>query len=111
MKLLPAALRKQLPPIYANEGVDDPLTFAHFYLSYSDREWYAMEFDGEDTFRGLIWGDDRIELAQFDLSDIRRSRDILGLPAERDLDFVPAPLSKIIAEYKETYPEGEVWVD
>ena len=57
MELLPDKIREQLPPLYANEeiGLEAPAV-VKFFTPDAGWTWYASEFDGEDTFFGLVVG-------------------------------------------------------
>jgi|SRR5690606_28367520 len=95
--LLPPNLRATLPPLYSTEDVADPVVHAKFFSPTSGWTWYVTEFDGEDTFFGLVEGWD-VELGYFSLSELESVRGAGGLPIERDLHFKPQSLSKIRAE-------------
>ncbi len=57
--------------------------------------WYVLEFDGEDTFFGLVDGLE-VELGYFSLSELESLRGLLGEPAvERDLYFKQCKLSNV----------------
>ena len=64
MKLMTADLRTQLPQLYSQEEVDDPKAIAKFFTPDSNWTWYATEFDGKDTFFGLVDGFEK-ELGYF----------------------------------------------
>ena len=89
MKLLTKEIREQLPFLYTNEDVDDPIAIVKFFTPFSNWTWYATEFDGKDTFFGLVDGFDR-ELGYFSLSELES----LGSKIERDAWFDPTPLSE-----------------
>ena len=59
--------------------------------------WYATEFDGMDTFFGLVHGLEK-ELGYFSLSDLKAVRGPFGLPIERDLYWKPQTLREISPE-------------
>ena len=65
-----------------------------FFTPDSYWTWYATEFDGTDTFFGLVDGQEQ-ELGYFSLSELEDVRGPLGLPVERDLHFNPTPLSEV----------------
>jgi|TARA_B100000745_G_scaffold267098_1_gene192670 hypothetical protein len=94
MKLMTADLRTQLPQLYSQEEVDDPKAIAKFFTPDSNWTWYATEFDGKDTFFGLVDGFEK-ELGYFSLKELESIRGAFGLPIERDLWFEPTPLSEI----------------
>ena len=94
MKLMTADLRTQLPQLYSQEEVDDPKAIAKFFTPDSNWTWYATEFDGKDTFFGLVDGFEK-ELGYFSLKELESIRGAFGLPIECDLWFEPTPLSEI----------------
>ena len=93
MKLLTKALREQLPPLYAQDGRGGK---AIVYVKYfiAGWTWYATEYDGDDTFFGLVIGHEK-ELGYFSLSELQQVKGPMGLPIERDLYFKPTPLEEI----------------
>src|SRR5947207_2799395 len=94
MKLLTEELRRQLPPLYSQEHVDDPMVICKFFFPDFHWTWYAVEFDGKNTFFGFVAGDVP-ELEYFTLSELTNSRGKFGCPVERDLYFTPKPLSEV----------------
>jgi hypothetical protein len=94
MELLTKELREQLPPLYAQEHKTDPLVICKFFTPDSIWTWYALEFDGEDIFFGLVIGFEQ-ELGYFSLSELQAARGPLGLSVERDLHFQPTRLSVV----------------
>ncbi len=58
MNLLTQELREKLPAMYATEGNPDAMVVCKFFLTDSAWTWYAVEFDGDDTFFGLVEGDE-----------------------------------------------------
>ena len=97
MKLLTNELRRQLPPLYATEHDTDPRIICKFFTPDSRWTWYAIEFDGEDTFFGFVEGLED-ELGYFSLSELESVRGPFGLPIERDLYFEPCRLSQVKAK-------------
>ena len=94
MKLLTKALRKKLPKLYSQEGKGmDAVAQVKFFTPDSSWTWWASEFDGENTFFGLVDGFEK-ELGYFSLSELESVRGPMGLPIERDLYFDPKPLSE-----------------
>jgi hypothetical protein len=94
--LLTADLRRRLPSLYATEGQADPKVQARFFTPWSDWTWYAIEFDGEELFFGLVDGFEA-ELGYFSLSELEALRGPGGIVIERDLHFEPAKLSTVKA--------------
>ena len=94
MKLLTKALRKSLPPLRSQEQSEDPLVVCKFFYPDFHWTWYAIEFDGKDTFFGYVAGDVP-ELGYFTLSELESNRGMIGFQIERDMFFVPKPLSEV----------------
>lgn len=94
MMLLTKEIRKRLPPLYTNENIPDPIVQVKFFTPWSNWTWYATEFDGEDTFFGLVFGFEK-ELGYFSLSELESLTGPWGLKIERDMHFEPKPLSEI----------------
>jgi len=92
--LLPEEVRNQLPPLYSQEHVADPMVICKFFTPDSNWTWYALEFDGQDIFFGYVVGFEK-ELGYFSLSEMTDARGPLGLPIERDLHFTPMKLSEV----------------
>jgi len=94
MELLTQELRQQLPPLYSQEAVADPLVICKFFTPDAQWTWYALEFDGEDVFFGWVVGFEQ-ELGYFWLSELESVRGPLGLQIERDVHFPPTRLSEV----------------
>ena len=97
-RLMTEGLRKQLPDLYAQDSLgDDAVVYVRYFSLSSDWEWFATEFDGEDTFFGLVNGFEP-EFGYFSLSEMERMRikQLAGIPAiERDIYFKPATIKEI----------------
>jgi hypothetical protein len=65
----------------------------------SGRLWYAIEFDGEDTFYGLIVSD-TVEFGTFRLSELRAFRGVHGVGVQRNRSYKPTPVGVILDYYK-----------
>ncbi len=97
LKLLTQALRKQLPKLGATREEPDPMVICKFFYPDFHWTWFALEFDGEDTCFGLVDGD-VAELGTFSLSELKRTRGMMGLRLERDCLFEPCRLSAVKAQ-------------
>ena len=96
MKLLTKELLEKLPKLYTQEEKGlDAVAVVKFFTPDSNWTWYATEFDGEDTFFGLVEGIEK-ELGYFRLSELKSIRGTLGLPIERDLYFKPKTLKELM---------------
>ena len=94
MMLLTKEIREKLPALYSQEEVKDPLVVCKFFFPDFNWTWYAIEFDGKDTFYGYVAGD-YPELGYFSLSELESNHGKLGCPIERDLYFTPTRLSGV----------------
>lgn len=95
MKLLTAANRKALPPLLGQDGKgDDAIAYVKFFNPTGSGTWYATEFDGDDTFFGLVQLHEE-ELGYFSLSELQAVRTRFGLGIERDLHFTPTRLGDL----------------
>ena len=112
MKLLTEELKKQLPPLYSQEKVSDPMVICKFFHPMSSMTWYAIEgspvdedgyYDTEKEkvdffFFGWVHSDFS-ELGWFSLSEME-AINVGGLRMERDLHFTPKPLSTVKKEHQ-----------
>jgi len=94
MELVTDEIRKSLPPLYSTEDKTNPLLRVKFFTPDANWTWYAIEFDGDDLFFGLVIGLET-ELGYFRLSELQEVRGPLNLPIERDLYFTPVPLRQV----------------
>jgi Protein of unknown function (DUF2958) len=107
MELLPAEIRAQLPVLYAQSESSDAIVYVKFFTPDSNWTWYATEFDGEDTFFGLVQGFEE-ELGYFSLSELQEYRGALGIGIERDLHFKPTPLSQLRRQQEQSKVSGYI---
>ena len=98
MKLLTEQIKKKLPLLYAQDGKSgEAVVHVKFFTPDSNWTWYATEFDGKDTFFGLVDGHCK-ELGYFSLKELEEVRGPMGLLIERDLYFKPKILEEIAPE-------------
>jgi Protein of unknown function (DUF2958) len=111
MKLLTEELKKQLPPLYSQEKVEDPMVICKFFHPMSNMTWFAIEGSPVDAdgyydtdkekvdflFFGWVYSDFP-EMGYFSLSEME-SVQVLGLGIERDLHFTPKRLSEVKKEH------------
>lgn len=95
MELLPEEIKAKLPPLYSTEKEGlNVLARLRFFTPDSNWSWYVTEFDGEDTFFGLVDGFVK-ELGYFSFAELQSAKGPMGLPIERDLHFRPRTLNQI----------------
>ena len=93
--LLDEKAKASLPPLYSGEEQGlDAKALVKFFTPDSHWTWYASEFDGKDTFFGLVIGDE-IELGYFTLSELESALGPMGLAIERDRYFSPKTLREL----------------
>lgn len=100
MKLLTQEIRKRLPKLYATEKlpIQEKVIVAKFFTPDSSWTWYAVEFDGEDTFFGLVEGFES-EWGYFSLSELESVTGPLGLHVERDICWSPKKFGEMIDDW------------
>ena len=98
MQLLTKELRRKLPPLGSQDGKGGKaVAYLKLFTPDSSWTWYATEFDGQDTFFGLVEGQEK-ELGSFSLAELLNARGPMGLPVERDLHWTPKTLAEIAPE-------------
>ena len=98
--LLTQEIKGTLPPLYNSEKhpEKEAIAVVKFFSPYSQWTWYAVEFDGEDTFFGLVDGFE-MEYGYFSYSELEAVTVFGGVPAvERDCHWSPRPVKEIEAE-------------
>jgi len=95
-KLMTKEVLKEIPPLYSQENVKDPLVRLKYFSPYSGYTLYVTEFDGEDSLFGFVNGPDQCpELGYSSLRELAEA-DNRGLPLiERDRYFTPKKLSEV----------------
>lgn len=98
--LVTQEIRDTLPPLYNSEKhpEKEAIAMVKFFSPYSQWTWYAIEFDGVDTFWGLVDGFE-MEYGYFSYSELEAVSVFGGVPAvERDCHWSPRPVKEIEAE-------------
>mgnify|MGYP003148174868 CR=1 FL=1 len=97
MKLLTKANRKSLPALYSTESTElkDKTIRVKFFTPWTNWTWYAVEFDGEDRFFGLVMGQEN-EWGYFSLRELETTKGRFGLSIERDRHFPPQTVQNLI---------------
>jgi len=96
MKLMTKAIEKVIPNIYEQDGLyGEAIVYVKFFTPDSNWTWLATEFDGKDTFFGLVVGMET-ELGYFSLKELQSVRGPLGLPIERDRHFGTPKLKNVL---------------
>jgi hypothetical protein len=98
IKLLPKEIRDTLPALYSQDGKGgQAIAYVKFFTPDSNWTWYVTEYDGDDTFFGLVDGLVK-EFGYFSLRELECSKGPIGLPVERDLHWQPKTLAQIAPE-------------
>lgn len=90
MELLPEQLSAGLPAIGSSPELplEDTTVHIRYFDSSTSWRWYVLEYDGEDTFFGLLISNQLVTAGQFTLTELRSIRTESGDPAiRRDLEF------------------------
>lgn len=100
MELLTKEIREAFRKTGSQDGKGDEATcIAKFFDPTGSWTWYATEFDGEDTFFGLVDGFE-LEWGDFSLSELQSVKGRFGLGIERDRYF-GMPKLKDVARLKD----------
>ena len=87
MKLLTQEIKNRIPKLYEQDGKgNNAQVYVKFFDPSGGWTWYATEFDGVDTFFGLVDGFEK-ELGYFSLSELQSIKGRFGLGIERDMHF------------------------
>jgi len=89
-------LLNKMPKLYDQEEVNDPIVYIRFFTR-DNMQWFATEFDGEDTFFGICdLNMDWPELGYFSLSEFVEVNENMSLPKIIiDESFKPTSLSEV----------------
>ena len=106
MLLLTAENRKNLPKLYSQEHVKDPIVWVKFFDPTGSYTLYVTEFDGKDILFGYVTGVVSPELGYTSLAELASTRVRFGLGIERDRYFDPMPLSWAKNNERNPDPKG-----
>ncbi len=96
MKMLTKQNQKDLPALYSQEEKGtDAIIQVKFFNPIGSWTWYATEFDGIDTFFGLVDGLE-MEMGYFLLSELKSYGGQWGLGIERDMHFTKCSIQDIM---------------
>lgn len=100
MDLLDGQHRAVLPKLYANEKLGlNAIAPIKFFTPDANWTWYPTEYDGIDTFFGLVAGFE-VELGYFSLTELEGIRGPFGLHIERDNFYTPTTLRQLQAMHE-----------
>jgi len=96
MKMMTKEIINKIPKLYETDGQPEDKKIAHvkFFCPWNHWTWYAFEFDGKDTFFGLVDGHEK-ELGYFSLNELESLRGPFGLPVERDIYWTEKSLHDV----------------
>ncbi len=98
MQLMTEEIRKKLPALGSQDSLGGKaIVYVKYFTPDAGWTFYATEFDGRDTFFGLVDGTYK-ELGYFSLSELKSVRGPMNLPIERDLYWQPKKLEEIAFE-------------
>ena len=96
-QFFPDDVKAQLPKLYSQEGVKDPIVHVKFFAPFNQWTWFATEGEqqGDDfIFFGYVIGHER-EWGYFSLNELQSVTGPMGLKIERDIYFTPKPKSQV----------------
>lgn len=98
-KLMPKFVAKPIPPLYGQEGVEDPVVHVKLFTPYSSWTWFITEYDPvEKRAFGFAYNSadpGNAELGYMAIDEMEELRTKHGLQAvERDISFCKMPLSE-----------------
>ncbi len=101
MELLPEELKKQLPKLYEQEGIDDPKVFIKFFFPAGNWTWFVTEGaqkDDDFLFFGFVIG----FVGEWGYFSLRELEEVFVhcLTVERDLYFKPNTFSICLKKWK-----------
>ncbi len=86
---------QNIPPLYAQEHIKDPIVYERYHIVGSDWEWYVMEYSPlQKLCFGLVIGDE-MELGYFCLDELERLQHRYSVEVERDYHFKPTSLKEL----------------
>ena len=108
--IFPNKIRRTLPRLGAQEGIRDLVVHMKFLTRDTQWAWYVTEGSPENDdfiFFGFVIGFEE-EWGNFSLSELTELRGPSGFPIERDLQFEPASLSRIMARENRSNTAGRM---
>src|SRR2546430_13806746 len=99
-----------LPPLYSQEHVEDPVILVRIWHPCSDWYHYPYEFDPEQgLFFGWVKGFEG-ELGYFSVAEFKDVEDGTGIPFQVDETFQPMPLSEVRKLPNRDMPDGGITI-
>jgi len=105
MELIPKDIQATLPSFAAVDSAPDLVAVVKLFRPFSRYAFFVVggqrEANGDLCLLGFFRSPIGPAYDQFDfvlLSDLERAQEPLGLGIERELDFQPSPISKLLME-------------
>ena len=95
---VPGELLASVPSLYSTQDQDDPLAVIKLFTPDNSWTWYITEYDPDQRLAFGLANGFEAEFGYFSISELEESRGPLGLPIERDLYFIPKPISQCQAK-------------
>jgi hypothetical protein len=102
LRLLSEELAKRIPLLGSNQSIplEDKTVFVKFLCPDLSWRWYVIEYDGDNTFFGIVMAGEHAIAGQFTLSELEslefRGENNNEPGVEFDQYFRPKTLSKLI---------------
>ncbi len=97
MELIPQELQQTIPKLYETEDITDPICYVHLFTPDANWSWFITEIsiDSDICFGYVISLFCDGELGYISLEELKGIKSSLGIGVERDVTFMPTPLSLI----------------
>lgn len=98
MKLLTETLKKQIPPLYSNEGVENPTIIAHFFNPMGIGDWYVLEGEEQEEGNWFFYGLVDLQMREygyFSLKELENIKLPFGMTIERDVYWTPKGVNDV----------------
>jgi hypothetical protein len=97
MELIPQELQQTIPKLYETEDITDPICYVHLFRPDANWSWFITEIsiDSDICFGYVISPFCDGELGYISLEELKGIKGSLGIGVERDVNFMPTPLSLI----------------
>ena len=102
MQLITKTVAKTLPAMYATEEVEDPVVKVKLFTPWAGWTWFLTDYDPATKVAFGYAHNARdpqgAELGYFSIAELESIKGPFGLKVEREIHWIPKPLSKAKAE-------------
>ncbi len=87
----------EIPELYSNIRVKDPVAYVRFHASWANASWYVFEWNGGDTFFGMK-AQGKLSTRSYGLYSLEALGALRGphdMPVVQDYGFRPTKMSQL----------------